>query len=157
MAAKSVFLPDPLIRDNSVEVAGEEHHHLIVTRAEAGEPVEIFDGRGKVWSGAIVASGKKATTVRIESVRTIPVPSGQLILGLAMIRSAAFELAVEKCVEIGVTRIVPFVAARSNNTADRQDRWRRIVIEAAKQSKRYHLPAVDAPLSFEQLLELPAT
>jgi 16S rRNA (uracil1498-N3)-methyltransferase len=69
----------------------------------------------------------------------------------------AFELALEKAVEVGVTRIIPFTAARSNATAgDRMERWRRIVVEAAKQSKRFRLPVLDAPLAFGQVLHLPA-
>jgi 16S rRNA (uracil1498-N3)-methyltransferase len=75
-----------------------------------------------------------------------------------LIRTAALELALEKTVEIGVTRVVPFTAARSNAVAgNRHDRWSRIVIEAAKQSKRYHVPAIDAVEKFEQVLKIPAS
>jgi len=76
---------------------------------------------------------------------------------MAMIRIAAFELALEKAVEVGVTRIVPFTASRSNLAPGRRhDRWLRILIEAAKQSKRYYLPALDEPMTLEQVLSIPA-
>ena len=75
-----------------------------------------------------------------------------------MIRIAAFELALEKAVEVGVTRIVPFTAARSNAVAgNRHDRWSRIVIEAAKQSKRYHRPGNRWSAKFDQVLAIPAS
>src|SRR5262249_21011618 len=81
----------------------------------------------------------------------------ELILGLALVRVAAFEVALEKVVEVGVTRIMPFVADRSNVVAgDRHDRWHRLLIEAAKQSKQDWLPALDRPVSFDRILSTSA-
>jgi 16S rRNA (uracil1498-N3)-methyltransferase len=49
------------------------------------------------------------------------------------------------------------IAQRSNATPGRRlDRWTRIVVEAAKQSKRYHLPVIDDPAEFERVLDIPA-
>ena len=76
---------------------------------------------------------------------------------MALIRVAAFELALEKAVEVGVTRIAPFAAARSNvDPGRRHDRWTRVLIEAAKQSKHYHLPQLDAARSFAEVLSISA-
>src|SRR5262249_52422352 len=80
-----------------------------------------------------------------------------LILGLAMVRNTAFELALEKAVEVGVTRIIPFVASRSNSAASRLDRWRRIIIEAGKQSKHFRPPTIEVPVSFSEILAIPAS
>ena len=100
--------------------------------------------------------GKRETVARIAEARTVD-REPEVILALAMIRIAAFEFAIEKAVEVGVTRIVPFTAARSNVApGNRHDRWMRIVIEAAKQSKRYYLPALDSPMTLEQVLSIPA-
>jgi 16S rRNA (uracil1498-N3)-methyltransferase len=64
---------------------------------------------------------------------------------------------LEKAVEVGVTRIVPFAARRSNGApARRWDRWHRILVEAAKQSKRYRLPALREPVMFAEALNLEA-
>jgi 16S rRNA (uracil1498-N3)-methyltransferase len=57
-----------------------------------------------------------------------------------------------------VTRIIPFFAARSNVARmERQERWQRIVVEAAKQSKHFHLPMLQSPRAFDDLLTIPAT
>src|SRR5579871_2888958 len=119
MAVKSVYISDPVIQNNRIEITEEEHRHLSVARAEPGETIEVFNGKGMVWSGSVVTVGKRVTTVAIENERTVAAPSVELILGQALIRSAAFELAVEKAVEIGVTRIIPFIATRSNVTTGR--------------------------------------
>jgi len=65
---------------------------------------------------------------------------------------------LEKAVEVGVTRIVPFTAIRSNAApGNRHERWLRILIEAAKQSKCYYLPVLDAPRTFDQTISIAAS
>jgi 16S rRNA (uracil1498-N3)-methyltransferase len=158
MAVRSIYLPDPMIRDGVIHVDGEENHHLIVARAETGETIEIFDGKGNVWTAVIESSGKRETLARVKESRNAAQDPHEVILALAMIRIAAFELALEKVVEIGITRIVPFTATRSNLApGHRHDRWGRILVEAAKQSKHYFVPALDEPKTFEQVLAIPAT
>jgi 16S rRNA (uracil1498-N3)-methyltransferase len=157
MALKSVYLPLPLIENNKIRIAGEEHRHLTVARAERGELVEIFDGKGGVWTVKVESIQKREIVACVESVRHVPRPALDLILGQAMIRTSAFEMILEKAVEVGVTRIVPFTAARSNwSGGDRLERWGRIIVEAAKQSKRYHLPVLDGISMFQQTLDIPA-
>jgi 16S rRNA (uracil1498-N3)-methyltransferase len=157
MSVRSVYLPLPSIQDDRIRIQGEEHHHLIVARVEPSETIEIFDGKGSVWSGQVESAGKREVVVRLAETRQSAREPFDLILGLAMIRIAAFELALEKAVEVGVTRIVPFTAARSNVTpGNRFDRWTRILIEAVKQSKRYWVPQLEAPKSFTDVLSVPA-
>lgn len=157
MAIKAVYLPDPSFENEIVRIGGDEHRHLVVARAERDEPVEIFDGNGKVWLATIVSLGKRETLAWLKESRRAERDAVDLILALALIKTSAFELALEKAVEIGVTRIAPFVASRSNATAaGRHDRWLRIIIEAAKQSRRYYLPALDSPVTFEEVLSIQA-
>jgi 16S rRNA (uracil1498-N3)-methyltransferase len=156
MAVKSVYIPEPVIESGCLRILGDEHQHLKVARAEAGEAVEVFDGKGGVWTGKVRSTGKRETLVEILESRQIEQSGPELILGLSLVKPAAFELALEKAVEVGVTRVVPVIASRSNATSRRSDRWARIVLEAAKQSKRYHLPGVDEPVMFEAALDYPA-
>src|SRR5262249_28543715 len=114
MAIKSVYIPDPVVRDNIVSIRDEEHRHLSVSRAAVGEEIEIFDGRGNVMTAKISVLDRRETQARVTGNRHVPTDAHELILGLAMIRHAAFEFALEKAVEAGVTRIIPFLAARSN-------------------------------------------
>src|SRR4051812_2174216 len=157
MAIKSVYISEPLIKDNRVAMRDEEHRHLSVARAAVGEEIEIFDGRGRVWSATISAVERRETQAIVTGSRVVPADAHQLILGQSLIRHAAFEFALEKAVEAGVTRIVPMIAARSNaKDAGRRERWQRIIVEAAKQSKRYHLPVLEEPVSFAKILDVEA-
>ena len=156
MATKSVYLPNPIIQNNTVEISDEEHRHLVVARAEAGESLEVFNGKGPVWSCSVKTVAKRSTTAIVEGERNVPAPAIELILAQALIRTSAMELAIEKAVEIGVTRILPFIATRSNVSSGRVDRWERIIIEAAKQSKHFHLPTIEAPMKFDRVLSTEA-
>jgi 16S rRNA (uracil1498-N3)-methyltransferase len=156
MAVKSVYIPEPVIESGCLRILGDEHQHLKVARAEEGEAVEIFDGKGGIWAGKVRSTGKRETLVEILESRQIEQSGPELILGLSLVKPAAFELALEKAVEVGITRVVPIIASRSNVTSRRSDRWARIVLEAAKQSKRYHLPGIDEPALFEAALDYPA-
>jgi 16S rRNA (uracil1498-N3)-methyltransferase len=159
MALKTVYIPElgALQQSGVVTIGGEEHRHLAVARVEHGETVELFDGNGAVWDARVVALGKKDTTVEVVARRFCEREPYDLILGLSLIRSAAFEWALEKAVEIGVTRIIPILADRSNTSAARSmDRLERIIVEAAKQSKRRYLPVIEPARKFQEILEFQA-
>jgi 16S rRNA (uracil1498-N3)-methyltransferase len=155
MAVRSVYLPEPSIENDHIRIVGDEHRHLAVARVGPGETVEIFDGRGTAWTARVDSVGKRETVVRIlESRRVEPDPI-ELIVALAMIRLPAFELALEKVVEIGVTRVVPFRADRSNVAPEsKTERWNRILVEAAKQSKHYYVPVLDPIQSFDHVIAM---
>jgi 16S rRNA (uracil1498-N3)-methyltransferase len=155
MAIKSVYIPTPDVDGDVIRIRDDEHHHLTVTRAGIDERIEVFDGRGRVWDAVISAVDRRETLVRITSSRHVEPDLHQLILGQSLIRSSAFEFALEKAVETGVTRIIPIVAARSNmKDAGRRERWQKIIVEAAKQSKRYHLPVLEEPIPFAKVLDV---
>jgi len=157
MALKLVYISEPLIESGVIRIRDDEHRHLAVARAELNEAIELFDGRGKVWTAAITAVDRRETLAQVTGNRLVPPDPYELILGQSLVRASAFEFALEKAVETGVTRIVPMLAARSNvKDARRQDRWQKIILEAAKQSKRYHLPTLEEPVAFEQVLHMDA-
>jgi 16S rRNA (uracil1498-N3)-methyltransferase len=157
MAFKSVFLPHSEPEGDRFKISGNEHHHLTVGRAEVGETVEVLDGQGGVWTTEVVAVGRRETVVRVVEKRHVQRAGAEIILAMSLIKPSAFELALEKAVEVGVTRFIPMIAHRSSAASSRRsDRWIRIGIEAAKQSKRYHLPVIDEPAKFDQVLNVAA-
>ena len=157
MAAKSVYLPVPVFEGGNVRIEGDEHRHLSVARVAVGERIEVFDGKGTLWISQVVRHSKRDTLARILEKRLVPGEPYEVILGLSLVRPASFELALEKAVEVGVTRIIPLLASRSNTkTGRREERWTRIVIEAAKQSKRYRIPQLSDCVTVDQILDFQA-
>src|SRR5262249_25609396 len=105
----------------------------------------------------VISSARRETILHVSMRHAAEPEPHRLILGLSLVRAAAFELALEKAVETGATEIIPVNAARSNVKESRKrDRWQKIIVEAAKQSKRYYLPELKDTLSFEEFLDLPA-
>ncbi len=102
---------------------------------------------------------KKPGRDRVEFALLEEVPAGKpslhLTLLLAVVKFDAFEWALEKATELGVSSIVPLAAARSEKgllaaSTKRAERWRKILLEAAQQSRRVSLPSLDAVTKPEQ-------
>jgi 16S rRNA (uracil1498-N3)-methyltransferase len=142
------FFVDAFDDDRAV-LAGDAAHHLgRVLRAEPGQLYELSDGTS-VWLGKIEFAGKhqvEFSLVEPVAVRTSPLDKTLL---LAVVKFDAFEWALEKATELGVNRIVPLSAARSEKgmlvaAGKRAERWKRIVFEASQQSRRVRLPVIEA-------------
>ena len=141
------FFVEAFDADRAV-LTGEAAHHLgRVLRAEPGQLYELSDG-ASVRLGKIEFSGRD----RVEFLLLEPIPvhisSLNKTLLLAVVKFDAFEWAIEKATELGVNRIVPLAAARSEKglliaAAKRAERWRKIAFEASQQSRRVRLPVIE--------------
>ena len=132
-------------------MAGETAHHLgRVLRAEPGQLYELSDGN-RVWLARIrEVQGDRVEFSLIEELSSRE-PSVATVLLLSIVKFDAFEFALEKATELGVSAIVPLVAARSEKSLlaaapKRAERWKKILREASQQSRRVRIPEL-APLS----------
>jgi 16S rRNA (uracil1498-N3)-methyltransferase len=128
---------------------GEPAHHLgRVLRAQPGQLYELSDGTS-VWLGRIdVVTRDRIDFALLEQLPGY-VPELQTTLLLSVVKFDAFEWALEKATELGVTRIVPLASARSEKALlaaapKRGDRWKKILLESSQQSRRVQLPVLDA-------------
>ncbi len=135
-----------------------ESNHLCRTlRAKKGVSLELFDGRGTLAEGVVQRVDKKRTVVRAQKIaRTQPATTGRIILAVSFAKGQRFDWLIEKCTELGVDHIaaVQFerTVKRGKNTA--LERYRKISIAAAKQSKRLFLPEITGPEKFRAALDL---
>jgi 16S rRNA (uracil1498-N3)-methyltransferase len=125
-----------------------DRHYLIrVRRARAGDAVELFDGTG--WRAA--ATIAELTAERVVLAVGEPSESGlesalELTVLLSLIKGDRMELAIQKLVELGVSRIQPVVAARSvvkldpRRAAARHQRYLAVATDAARQCGRARVP-----------------
>ncbi len=151
--ARRRFFVDEISR-GSAEVTGDQAHHMRnVLRVEAGQTYEISDS-GRAYLAEVGLSTKQRVVFNV--VEEIPAvePPVRVDIYLALIKFERFELAVEKATELGVQRIVPVIARRSERGLEkgarkRVVRWRKIAREASQQSRRLRLPEVADPVSFQ--------
>jgi 16S rRNA (uracil1498-N3)-methyltransferase len=128
-------------------VSGDRAHHLgVVLRAQAGQLYELSDGL-RVCLGRIEKVARDSVEFALLEDLPVQEPRLQVILLLSVVKFDAFEWAIEKATELGVTEIVPLAAARSEKALvaaaeKRSERWRKIVLEAAQQSRRVRLPVL---------------
>jgi 16S rRNA (uracil1498-N3)-methyltransferase len=124
---------------------GEAAHHLgRVLRAQPGQLYELSDG-GSVWLGRIdVVQRDVVEFSLLEQIPSYRLPLDITLL-LAVVKFDAFEWALEKATELGVARIVPMAAARSEKAlvaaaTKRAERWKKILMESAQQCRRVSVP-----------------
>jgi 16S rRNA (uracil1498-N3)-methyltransferase len=140
------FFVEQFVADRAF-MEGEAAHHLgRVLRAQPGQLYELSDGE-RVWLGRIESVGRDR--VQFTLVEELPAvqPSVEVMLLLAVVKFDAFEWAIEKAAELGVSTIVPLAAERSEKAllvaaAKRADRWKKILLEASQQSRRVRVPVL---------------
>ena len=135
------------------ELSDEDRHHLErALRVRAGDLLTVGDGAGR-WRRC--RFGERIEPVG--DVVTVAAPSPALAVGFAVLKGGRSETVVQKLTELGVDRIVPFVAERSvvqwdeAKSARLVDRWRRVAREAVMQCRRLWLPTVEPVRAFGEL------
>lgn len=151
------YIPPERISKGTGYLKGAEFHHLAhVTRIKGGDKVHILDGEGGVYEGAVVSAGKEEAVINLTNWEQIERPDYPDI-ALPVIKGPRMELAVEKCTEIGVAKIVPFICERTvwrggkDEFINKRKRLRRKVISACKQSVKPYFPPVTEPVTLEEL------
>jgi 16S rRNA (uracil1498-N3)-methyltransferase len=149
------FVADP----SAPELDPEDRHHLErVLRVRRGEEVTVSDGAGR-WR--VCRMGPGGSLQPVGDVVVVPRPLPAVGVGIALTKGARPELAVQKLTELGVDRIVPFLADRSvarwegERAARHLDRLRRVAREAAVQARLAHLPQVAEVAGFAVVAALP--
>jgi len=143
------------VHGNTAALLGEHALHLTrVLRAEIGQEFDIAVGdtvrRGKI----IEISGDRVEFTLGEEQVIRPTP--HLTLALAIFKFDRMEWAIEKCTEIGIARIIPVIAHRTDThlasaAIKRHQRWQRIALQAAEQSRRAAPPEIAVPVKLRDL------
>jgi 16S rRNA (uracil1498-N3)-methyltransferase len=142
------FFVDSFSNRLAVMEGAAAHHVGRVLRAQPGQVYELSDG-ANVWLGEIESVAREV--VRFRLIEQLPAhkPLVDTTLLLSIVKFDAFEWALEKATELGVSRIVPLAAERSEKgllaaAVKRSERWQKILLEASQQSRRVQLPTLSA-------------
>ena len=157
-----LFIYEKLEVGDEIVVSGEEAHHIIrVLRLGHGDLVSISDGKSEESVGVISEVDTRSTKIKIrvlyknKSEETKPTIT--LLQGLP--KGEKFDWIIQKCTEIGVSRIVPIITQRTvvniapTKLEHRMMRWKKIAEEAAKQSMRMDIPEIVELLTFDEALK----
>jgi 16S rRNA (uracil1498-N3)-methyltransferase len=133
----------------------ESHHLIHVLRLKEGAQIEVFDGLGNVASAVILDINKKEVGFQTEKIHRSSPLAPAVILGVSMAKGSRFDLAVEKCTELGVDHICAVQFERTVKLGKKEslERYHRIAVSAAKQCGRNYLPQLTGPAPLRQTLE----
>ena len=149
------------VSGNTAALVGEHAAHLArVLRAEVGQEFDIATGdevrRGTITTISYDRVEFALGTKKYHPLRSKPLAAPKITLVLAIFKFDRMEWAIEKCTEIGVARIIPVIARRSDAhlaaaAGKRHERWQRIVRQASEQSRRAAPPEMAAPVKLKDL------
>ena len=142
---------------SAILTAEEWHHALHVLRMNIGESLILFDGRGKAYEGILQKSTKTQGTIELIADRSglfEPVTTCRINIAFAPTKSPdRNETAIEKIVELGISSITFLDCQNSERTHIRMDRIKKIVIGAAKQSRKLFLPLLNNFITPQHLIQ----
>jgi 16S rRNA (uracil1498-N3)-methyltransferase len=150
---KVLRLPlDALAEGSSTLPADAATYVTRVHRLGPGDRLLVFDPDRAVEADAeIVSADRRTVSLHIGPLRPAALrPSRAVTLLQGVGKGDKLDAIVRDATELGATRVVPVLCARSVARPDavRAARWRRIAVEAARQCGRGDAPVVEAPVDF---------
>jgi 16S rRNA (uracil1498-N3)-methyltransferase len=140
---------------DTAALTGEHAFHLSrVLRALVGQEFDIATG-DTVRLGRITSISDERVEFALGD-EVVGARAARVTLVLAVFKFDRMEWAIEKCTELGVARIVPLIARRTDShlasaAGKRQERWERLARQASEQSRRAGAPEVTLPIKFKEL------
>lgn len=149
------WIADEVSRNRAALVGDHARHLAQVLRAEIGQEFEISVD-GNVHQGRIAAISPDRVEFELGDAVVAPAPL-PITVAVSIFKFDRMEWAIEKCTELGVVRLVPLLAARTEShlgsaAGKRVERWRRIAKQAAEQSRRTSPPEIADPIKLKDFV-----
>ena len=150
------YIPEKIGLQNEITIHSAELTNQIrrVFRLKTGDSIILFDGSGSDYECKIDGGDKDSLTFTIIQVsKSRFMPECEVILCAALVKKDTFEWIAEKATELGVTKIIPIEAERSEKKNLNNERLNKIVIEASEQSGRGSIPAIEKIMTLEEVIK----
>ena len=161
MTLRRFFIDSGRLQQERPSLEGEEAKHILrVLRLGPGDRIVLFDNTGWEYEAQITGIQSGQVFYEVLEKKWVPRESPLAItLAVPLIRPQPLEWIYQKGTELGVPSFCPYYSQYSGRDFSsrewegKQERWKRIITEAAKQCGRNRLPELMAPCSFDQVLE----
>jgi 16S rRNA (uracil1498-N3)-methyltransferase len=155
------FISSGQIDQKKVEIHhGPLAHHLQdVLRVKVGETLLLVDEQPRRYRAKVIDASPGRLLLHIEGEEPPARSRAMIRLGIGLLKGEKMDWVLQKTTELGVGSISPLITRRvvakpkSDRFAHQHERWKKIVTEAAQQSGRWEIPAVDLPTDLEDFLE----
>ncbi len=159
MEIRRVFVDKLKIKNGKVLLAGPNFKYIVtVLRKSPGERIDLIDGKGYLYRCTINSIKNKELFLQVLDVVHHPTEKRpKVTLCVSPIKGPRMDWLVEKATEICVDRIIPTMFKRTVVKIDDKEkgkceRWKRISVEASRQSGRFSIPEVLDPTPLRALL-----
>ena len=153
--------PEAICEGHATVAGGDAYHIARSLRMAVGDEITLADGSGKEYLCRLTKIRDEECTAEVISEQISHSESpAEITLYMAYPKSDKLELIIQKSIELGAARIVPFESSRcikrpkAEKIEKQTARLQRIAEEAAKQCGRARIPEVLSPLSFKQMLQI---
>lgn len=151
------FITPDQVQGPRITVTGDDLRHIrTVLRKKTGDLLTLLDGAGAEYTVEIADMQRDAIVADVISQRRREVRGPRVILGQGLPKSDKMDWIVQKATELGVSSLVPLVTQRTvvktKDAEKRIARWQKIAREAAMQSNRTDVPAVEGLRSLDAFL-----
>jgi 16S rRNA (uracil1498-N3)-methyltransferase len=157
MTIPRFFVPPEWIQDRQVELSGDFAHQVRnVLRLQAGDRIIVLDDTGWECEVELTAVERDVVNGQVTAERqSTGEPRVHISLYQSVLKARKFEWVLQKGTELGIVEFVPIICEYSvvGDVAEidnKQERWRRIIREAAEQSRRGRLPVLHPTMMFSQ-------
>jgi 16S rRNA (uracil1498-N3)-methyltransferase len=141
------FLAPELFTTNEIHLPADISRQIErVLRLRVGETITLLNNQAVEFQAILTeVNDRKSVAVVVQKAPTAGEPRIKLTMLVSLTQREKFEWILQKCTEIGVSSFVPFTSSRSlvqkpEEVEAKYPRWRKIIQEAAEQSRRGRIP-----------------
>ncbi len=156
------FVDKAQIEGESIIITGEDYQHLKkVLRVTSGDTVTVCcEGLDYTCEITEISSSSIFTKITAREINSTE-PKLKVTLFQGLPKSDKMDFIVQKCIELGVSEVIPMITDRSivkintdKDAASKVTRWQKIAAEAAKQCNRGSVPVIGMPIRFSEAVKM---
>jgi 16S rRNA (uracil1498-N3)-methyltransferase len=154
-----IYLPRKMEQGDLIELADDDFRYIKnVLRLKTGESIALFGWQRLEYRAQIETLTPRSVLARVSEVRTLPGPEIRIVLAQSLPKGDKMDFIIQKSTELGADGIIPFQSSRSiprltaDKAKDKVRRWRKIALEASRQSGRSDIPEIAEIVPFEEML-----
>lgn len=132
--------------------------HIHILRLKLDDKIELFNGDGNNYSAKIIGITRREVKIIVLGVSTADNASKlSVILAMSILSSDKFDLALQKSVELGITKIIPIYTQHTQRFSPeklvtKMEHWQNVMIAASEQCGRADLAQLCSPCELNQIL-----
>ncbi len=154
MEIRRFFVNEHDVSNGTAYVSGDEFLHMTkVLRYKVGYKAILCANNGVEHTCTIEEIGKDCATLSVDASVVVDKKKISLTLFAGILKNNKLDFTIQKAVELGVDRIVPFISQNSAESKFSVERANKIALEAAKQCGSAYLTLVDEPLNFSGVIK----